>query len=108
LSREEQVPLDAILVKMRLSRDVFDFHGNRLLPAGTCLSQQMIERLHERGIDQVWVWVKRVLSPQEHERCRRQVEERLAERFASTLEQPLMRALYEQVLAYRLEDCDER
>jgi len=98
---ERQITLDAATGGMVLSRELHDGTGNRLLPAGTELSEQTIARLEARGVNHIWVEGAEPLSPEAQAERRQQWEARLKPRFGPQLDDLLMHRLYEAVLDYR-------
>lgn len=101
MREEKAMPMDALKPGMSLARDVTDAAGNCLLPAGTALTELLLQRLRQRdGLAQVWVLADSAMSAQEKAAKRAQIEATLQARFAPVMERPLMQQLYEVTLDY--------
>ena len=95
------VPLDQLRQDASLARDVLDARGRRLLSAGTALTPKRLATLRRLRIKTVPVEV--LLEPEEAAARRQAIEQQLATRFRKLEDDPLMRALKDVLLDYRLE-----
>ncbi len=93
----EDVPTDAVL-----AADLRDDQGRILLAVGALLSEAKVAVLRRRGIALVPITASEVLSSDEIQKRRGEVEVLLRQKFSLASETPVMTQLYRTLLAYRL------
>lgn len=105
MTPESQVlPLDSVHAGMHLAEPVRDRQGNVMLAAGTELTAAHVAALARRGIASVLILPERIPpSDQELAAMRRATEERLRHIFRKSLDTPTSAALFDVLLAYRLD-----
>lgn len=101
--QKKMVALAEVMPGMALANDVTDAQGNRLLGAGTALTERHLEQLARRGVETVEVLARLELSEEELTRRRAAIEAELEQRFRKVADQPLMRQLRALVLEHRME-----
>ncbi|MFZ5484570.1 MAG: hypothetical protein ACOZB0_10105 [Pseudomonadota bacterium] len=105
MTPESQVlPLASVHAGMHLAEPVRDRQGNLMLAAGTELTAPHIAALARRGIASVLILPERIPpSDQERAAMRQATEARLRHIFRKSLDAPASAALFEVLLAYRLD-----
>lgn len=97
-----QLPLEQTEIGMHLAVAVSDQAGRCLVPAGTIITERLLEQLNRHGVTTVTVLVSSSLSEEEKRLRREAITERLTRSFGCSIDKPLMTELYRLVLAYRL------
>ncbi len=97
-----QIALADVTVGMRFATDVTDEKGQRLVPAGTVVTERLLEQLARHGICAVNVVAP--MSEEERHAAREDVTQRLEHRFSLVKDDPLMAELYRLILNYRTKD----
>ena len=100
-----KLPLDQVIPGMMLAADVCTSGGSLLLPAGTTLSKEQIERLAQRGVTTLSIVAPAVASPSaaESEARRAAERQRVHHLFRRAAADPLTQTLLRTVLEFRLE-----
>lgn len=96
--------ISALQPGMTVAEPVMDAAGRVLLPVGAILSDSAIAGLARREIGKVGILQEVALAPEELAALRGRVAGQLDHVFRKAGEGPATRALYEAVLAYRLEE----
>ena len=86
---------------MTLGEPVLDSRGGTLLPAGTALSNSIVNSLQRRGIDTVVV-VNNAISENDLRLERERLGKRLDSLFRGCKDGPASEALMKGILGYRL------
>ena len=97
---------DQLQPGMVVAKDIMDITGKLLVAKGVTLSEQLIPRLSQRGVDLVWVESDEEeisLSPKEIERIKEEIRENLDKRFRLVAQDPIMSGLKEEILGYLIE-----
>ena len=100
ISRILQLDLDDVVPGMTLSDTLHDAQGGVLLPQGVVLTEQMLNSLRRRGIDQIFVVnddISEADLAAEHER----VQQRLDQLFKQCKGQGASEPLLQSVMQYR-------
>jgi len=91
---------------MVVAKDIMDITGKLLVAKGVTLSEQLIPRLSQRGVDLVWVESDEEedpFSPEEIAEIKRRIGEELDKRFRLVAQDPIMSGLKEKILGYLIE-----
>ena len=97
---------DQLQPGMVVAKDIMDITGKLLVAKGVTLSEQLIPRLSQRGVDLVWVESDEEeisLSPKEIERIKEEIRENLDKRFRLVAQDPIMSGLKEKIIGYLIE-----
>ncbi len=97
---------DQLQSGMVVAKDIIDITGKLLVAKGVTLSEQLIPRLNQRGVDLVWVESDEEevpLSPEEIEGIKKNIAEDLDKRFRLVAQDPIMNGLKEKIFEYLVE-----
>jgi hypothetical protein len=106
MAAPNKLPLDQVIPGMMLAADVCASGGSLLLPAGTTLSKEQIERLAQRGVTTLSIVAPAAeASPDgaDSEARRAAERQRVHHLFRRAAADPLTQALLRTVLEFRLE-----
>lgn len=99
----DRIAIDRARPGMLLAEDARDSGGRVLIAAGTSLGDAHLAALRARGVTMLAVTVAHSLSAEQRAAAEAVCRDTLARRFAGSLDDPVMRALHDAVLAYRLD-----
>lgn len=99
----ESLPIDDVKTGCRLAEAVTDSAGRMLVPAGTEITENVLDALKRRDIPTLMIEREQEENPVAYEARRHQVEQTLNQRFQRAGEGAETRVLYQAVLAYFME-----
>jgi len=97
------LPLDQIVVGMRVAGAVVDAGGHLLVQAGTEISESLLQGLQRRDIAAIEIEQDVLEDPAQLARRRAEISAQLDQRFRKAGEGTETRLLYQAILDYRLE-----
>lgn len=89
---------------MQLANDVVDAKGVCLLAGGTALSLASINVLQRRGIETVSTYQLELLTDEQRQKKRQEIEQQLDHCFSKVIEEPFMESLKQIFMDYRCKD----
>ena len=97
---QKQMAVTEVEAGAEVAADVFDNAGHLLVPAGTELTEKMLQILDRRGISTIEVREQVVLDDEEKQEMLAEVQSRLDSQFAATEQSSCVGQLKEMLFRY--------
>lgn len=98
--------VDKASIGAELGADIIDNNGNLLMPIGSIISQESINKLMLREIESITIVEKELFSEEQIAELKKEVENSITHRFRKHSNNPLMNELKQALINYRINELE--